>query len=502
MANEECVFLSRPGPDGARESDFEIRQCAVPPCGGGEVLVRARLFSCDPAMRTYMAGEAGTLSKQEGILYYQYAAAWRPGSPPAGSAVGEVIASRDKNFPVGALVEGQMPWRKVSSVKARRCGLRILDPSIPPEQHISVLGGTGMAAYLPVAHIGKPKKGEVAFVSAAAGATGSTAAQILRNLGCDVIGSAGSDEKVAMLTKLGVKAFNYKKEDTLAALQRLCPKGIDIFFDNVGGPTLEAALEAMRDFGRVIVCGAVSQYDTPAERRYGVRNLFHVTAKRITMQGFVTDQVSFTAAQFDEARTTLAGWLKEGRMAGEVTVRDGFAQLPASLLGLLQGRNTGKMLVRVAPWQVDVPQPTPPASEYLMSMELDLTPPITTLSKNVNGRALCGITGGNFFGPRLRGDVVGIGGDWAQLRDNGTTAIDVRCTLRTHDGAHILVTYGGRGDATGADKRITTQPLFETSDERYLWLNSVVAIGVGRGVTWGTGGKASYDVFRVALPKL
>merc|ERR1712070_1209295 len=124
------------------------------------------------------------------------------------------------------------------------------------------------------------------------------------------------------------------------------------------------------------------------------------------------------------------------------------------------------------------------------------------MGKNMNGKGLVGITGGSFSGPRIRGEVLPIGGDWAQLNDNGTTSVDVRATLRTHDGALILMTYGGRGDATGADKRITTQPLFETSDERYMWLNSVVAIGVGRGVTWATAGKANYDIFQVMLPKL
>lgn len=500
MSNRECIFLRRPSPEGAKESDFEMRDCEMPSCGPGEVLVQLRLISCDPAMRTYMAGDANNLSKQEGIRYYQYASAWQPGRPPAGSCVAEVIASRDSKWPEGALVEGQLPWRKVSSVKGR--GLRLLDKAIPGEQHISVLGGTGMAAYLPIKHIGRPKAGEVAFVSAAAGATGSTAAQVLRNFGCEVIGSAGSDEKVEMLTRMGITAFNYNKERTLDALRRLCPKGLDIFFDNVGGETLEAAIEVMKDFGRIIVCGAISQYDKPAEERYGIRNLFHVTAKRITMQGFVTDPVSFTREQFDEGRSTLGQWLKEGRILCESTIVDGFDRLPSALLGLLQGKNTGKMMVRAQQEALEVPIPLPPSCEYLFSIDMTLTSPVTTLSEHTNGKALCGITGGRFAGPKLRGEVLGIGGDWAKLNDNGTTHVDVRATLRTDDGANILMFYSGRGDATGADKRIVSQPLFETSAARYMWLNSVVAIGVGRGVTWDTAGKANYDVFRVVLPKL
>lgn len=503
MTNQECIFLRRPGADGAKESDFEIRNCDTPPCGPSEVLVQATHFSCDPAMRTYMSGgESGSsLSKQKNILYYNvYASAWQPGKPPVGSAVAEVIASRDTKYPVGSLVEGQLPWRKISAVKGR--GLRILDKAISSEQHISVLGGTGMAAYLPIVHIGNPKKGETAFVSAAAGATGSTATQILRNLGCNVVGSAGSDEKVEMLTKLGVTAFNYNKETTLEGLNRLCPDGVDIFFDNVGGPTLEAGLEVMKDFGRIICCGAVSQYDLPVEKRYGIRNLFHITAKRLTMRGFVTDPVSFTPEQFDEGRATLGGWLKEGKMAAECTLRDGFETLPSSLLGLLSGNNTGKMLVRVQTQDnVAVPPPGLPVCEFMFSLDLVLTSAISMLSGSPNGTALVGITGGSFKGPVLSGEVLPIGGDWAQIRDNGTTAVNVRATLKTHDGAHIIMTYGGRGSTSG-DKRIVSQPLFECLEPKYAWLNSVVAIGVGRGTTWATGGKASYDVFRVVLPKL
>lgn len=505
MANQECIFVSRPGPDGAKPSDFKVQDCDVPACGVSEVLVQARLFSCDPAMRTYMTVGTDQISKQEGILYYNtYAASWQPGKPPAGSVVGDVIASRDSSIPVGALVEGQLPWRKISSVKGR--GLRMLDKAISAEDHISVLGGTGMAAYLPIVHIGNAKAGEVAFVSAAAGATGSSAVQILRNLGCTVVGSAGSDEKVEMLSNLGISAFNYNKENTIDALQRLCPKGVDIFFDNVGGATLEAALEVMRDFGRVINCGAVSQYDLPVEKRYGIRNLFHITAKRLTLRGFVTDPVSFTPENFDEARKTMGGWLKEGKLKGECTVRDGFEHLPSSLLGLLKGQNTGKMLVRVAPQDAPVvPLPQMPVVEFLFSLDLVLTSVISTISKGSNGRGLVGITGGSFTGPKLKGTVLPVGGDWATIVDNGTTKVDVRATLQTHDGAYILMFYGGRGDATG-DKRIVSQPLFETIDERYMWMNRVVAIGVGRGTTWGKygdgGGKASYDVFRVVLPKL
>ena len=248
-------------------------------------------------------------------------------------------------FATGDLIQTAAPWRRYNAVSSRMA--RKLDSAVPTEAYLGTLGGTGNAGYLPVVHIGKPKQGEVAFVSGAAGATGLVAAQSLKLLGCSlVVGSAGSDDKVALLESLGIRAFNYKTEDTLAALQRLCPEGVDIYFDNVGGPTLESALEVMKDFGRVIACGQISQYDLPPEERYGVRNLFHVVAKRLTFQGYVTDPRSFTPEQFAEAASSLSKWLASGELVDQSTVVDGFDQIPTAILGLFSGTNTGKMLVR------------------------------------------------------------------------------------------------------------------------------------------------------------
>ena len=186
----------------------------------------------------------------------------------------------------------------------------------------------------------------LATLSGAVGATGFCAVQILKNLGLEVIGCAGNNDKVKLLESMGVKAFNYKTEKPLDALLRLCPNGLDIYFDNVGGEILEAALEVMNDFGRVIACGSISGYDQPMEKMYGVRNLFHVVAKRITFQGFVTDLKSFTQKQFTDAATQLAQWLKSGQLKDTFTVVDGFERTPEALMGLFSGRNTGKMMVR------------------------------------------------------------------------------------------------------------------------------------------------------------
>ncbi len=271
---------------------------------------------------------------------------WPVGSTPTWSMVAVVMDPNGcADFRTGDLVHTVAPWRRQNAISSR--AVRKLDAAVPPEAYLGTLGGTGNAGYLPVVHIGQPKHGEVAFVSASAGATGLVAAQTLKLLGCSlVVGSAGSNDKVALLESLGIRAFNYKTEDTLAALQRLCPEGVDIYFDNVGGPTLESALEVMNDFGRIIACGQISQYDVPPERRYGVRNLFHVVAKRLTFRGYVTDPRSFTPEQFAEANSTLGSWLSSGELVDHSTVIDGFDSIPTAILGLFSGVNTGKMLVR------------------------------------------------------------------------------------------------------------------------------------------------------------
>ena len=348
MDNQEWVFLSRPAASGMALTDWELRDCAMPNLKDGEMLLASHMLSVDPTMRNAMAGPgAVALTEQTDVGYYDMMD-WAVGSTPTWSMVAVVVDPNGaEGFAVGDKVNTGAPWRKYNALDARMC--RKLDPAVPTEAYLGTLGGTGNAGYLPVVHIGQPKEGEIAFVSGAAGATGLVACQSLKLLGCStVVGSAGSDDKVALLESLGIVAFNYKTEDTLDALSRLCPTGVDIYFDNVGGPTLEAALEVMNDFGRVIACGQISQYDLPPEEKYGVRNLFHVVAKRLTFQGYVTDPRSFTPEQFGDAAQTLSGWLASGELKDQSTIMEGFDQIPNAILGLFSGANTGKMIVRAA----------------------------------------------------------------------------------------------------------------------------------------------------------
>jgi NADPH-dependent curcumin reductase CurA len=302
--NKEWIFVQRPV-DAMSLSNFDLRECAMPAPKDGELLIQTHLMSIDPTMRNAMAGPSTVAAaEQKGVVYYDimvrhfttfltwlictfsawltFTQNWKLGEVISWTGVGIVVESKAEGFKAGDLVSCSAPWRIYNTLKAKT--VQRLDSSIPPESHLGMLGGTGLAAYLPIKAFGRAKEGETAFVSGCAGATGSCAAQILLQLGLTVIGSAGTQEKVEMLTSLGVKAFNYKKESTLQALQRLAPEGIDIYFDNVGGETLEDALEVMNDLGRIIACGSISQYDTKPGSKYGIKNLFHIVAKRITFQ--------------------------------------------------------------------------------------------------------------------------------------------------------------------------------------------------------------------------
>ncbi|CAJ1449201.1 unnamed protein product, partial [Effrenium voratum] len=212
-----------------------------------------------------------------------------------------------------------------------------------------------------VKFVARPKAGDVAYVSGAAGATGLVACHTFKNLGCRVIGSAGTKEpgtgrtdgagrakrgeKVEMLQAQGFEAFNYKEEPVLAALKRIAPDGLNVCFDNVGGETLEAMLDMLNDGGSVALCGAISQYDLRPEARSGVRNLFQAVAKKLRIEGFLLFQ--FTPEELQDCRDTMLSWMKEGKISDCCTFVDGFENLPDGILGLFQGTNTGKMLVRV-----------------------------------------------------------------------------------------------------------------------------------------------------------
>jgi len=323
-------------PDGwVVPENFEMREISLPALGAGDVLVRTIYISLDPYMRGRMDAAK------------TYAANFEVGAPLQARAVGEVAASENPDFPVGGLVFGLLDWADYTAV-ADAAGLRSVDPDLAPlPHHLGVLGMPSMTAWVGLREIGQPKPGETLVVSAASGAVGQVAAQLGRIIGCRVVGTAGTDAKVDyLLDELQLDAaFNHHSEqDFLAALQRSCPDGIDVYFDNVGGAMLEAALDAANPFARFVQCGSISQYNLVGDERYGVRNLTHITRKRIHMQGFI---VSDHSARMGEFLSEVAGWLASGEMTYRIDVTDGLENAPAAFIGMLKGDNFGKQVVRI-----------------------------------------------------------------------------------------------------------------------------------------------------------
>ena len=323
----EVVLAARP--DGLpRESDFALRDVSTPEPGEGQVLVRNVFVSVDPYMRSRMSG------------IRTYVDPYEVGGPIEGAAVGRVLVSRHEGLGEGDWVLSTLGWREQGVVDGDR--VRRLDPDVaPPSTALGVLGMPGLTAWVGLVDIGGVQAGETIYVSGAAGAVGSVAAQIAKLKGLEVIGSAGSAEKVAWLASLGITAFDYRETVVRDALAG----GIDVCFDNVGGAQLEAAIFALRPFGRVIACGAISRYnDERAEP--GPRNLPLVVTKRLLLQGFIiTDHFD----RFPAFLAEVGPWVRDGSLRYRETIVDGIESLPSAFAGLFRGANIGKMLVRVGP---------------------------------------------------------------------------------------------------------------------------------------------------------
>lgn len=329
--NRQILVTALPE-DRLEERHFELHEGERPDPAEGEVLTRTLFLSLDPANRAWMQGAT-------------YRAPVTAGDVMAGFTLAEVVRSKDPRFAPGMIVECENGWQEYACHTGEH--LTPVTPRAALSHHLSVLGITGLTAYFGLLDVGRPAPGETVVVSAAAGATGSVAGQIARIAGCRVVGLAGSDEKCAWLTEeLGFDAaINYKTERLSAALKEHCPKGIDVFFDNTGGPILEAGLFRMNLGGRVVCCGVVSQYDTgnPAPGPRGVPGL--IVTKRLRMEGFIVmDHFAKRALATDR----LASWLESGALIAREDILEGLEQAPRGLIGLLNGENLGKRMVRVA----------------------------------------------------------------------------------------------------------------------------------------------------------
>ena len=248
-------------------------------------------------------------------------------------------------FPKGSYVSGILDWKIYQTSNGK--GLNIIDPvAAPLSTHLGILGMTGLTAYLGLTEIGKPVEGETLFVSGAAGAVGSAVGQIGKIMGCKVVGTAGTDEKtVLMKSSFGYEtAINYNTTENLkTSIQEACPGGIDIYFDNVGGPISDEVMTNMNRYGRIVVCGAISLYNS-TEVETGPRVQPFLITKSLLMQGFI---VSNYVDKFPVAIKQLGTWLKDGKLIYSETIMEGFEKIPEAFIGLFEGKNEGKMLVKV-----------------------------------------------------------------------------------------------------------------------------------------------------------
>lgn len=318
-------------------ADFAVEERPLPGLGEGQLLVRNLYMSVDPSMR-------GRLESTE----KHYTHNFTPGSPLDGRALGVVEESRCSSVPAGAFVRHQLGWRERAVLDgADTDGADRIDPRLAPlPTWLGLLGQTGFTAYVGLTRIAELRPGDTVFVSAAAGAVGTAAGQFARLLGADrVIGTAGGPDKCALLVKeFGYDAAaDYRTEPVREALARLAPDGLDVYFDNVGGEQLAAALHALRPGGRIALCGMMSQFG--GERRpVDINQLIQAVLKRLTLRGFIVRDHDDLRPEFEQR---VASWLAEGRITARETVVDGLENAAGALLSLLDGGNVGKMLVRL-----------------------------------------------------------------------------------------------------------------------------------------------------------
>ena len=331
ITSREIRLKSRPV--GLPTADnFELAKVELPAPGAGEVQVKNLWMTVDPYMR-------GRMMDRE-----SYVPPFQVGEAMQGGAVGEVVASNAEGLRPGDLVSSMLGWREAFNAPAG--ALQKLDThGLPPQTFLGVAGMPGLTAYVGLTKIAALKPGDVVFVSAAAGAVGSVVCQIAKLKGHTVIGSAGGADKVAFLKEIGVdQVIDYKAEkDLTAALRRAAPKGIDVYFENVGGEHLEAALTVANPFARFALCGMIAQYNA-TEPPKGPSNIIMAVGKSLRLEGFIVSNHFDMAPQYLKA---LAGWIQSGQFKWKETVETGIENAPKAFLKLFSGENMGKMLVKL-----------------------------------------------------------------------------------------------------------------------------------------------------------
>ncbi|MGQ0674968.1 MAG: NADP-dependent oxidoreductase [Rhodospirillales bacterium] len=335
MAEAKRIVLAQRPQGMPKPADFRVETVAMPRAGGGEALVRVIYLSIDPYMRGRIAQATS------------YAKGVDPGDVMVGGCVGEVVESNATGLKPGDFVEGPLGWRSHAAAPAH--ALRKLDPADAPiSTALGVLGMPGMTAYFALTDVCQPKPGDTVVISAASGAVGQVAGQIAKIAGCRVVGIAGGEKKCAFVRELGFDAaIDYKAtKDLGAALKQACPSGVDVNFENVGGEIHDAIMQHINLNARVVVVGTISNYNALDKPDAGPRQLRRLLVNRATMRGFLVWDYNH---RNPEARARIGRWIKEGRIKYREDIAEGLERAPEALIGVLEDRNFGKMLVRVSP---------------------------------------------------------------------------------------------------------------------------------------------------------
>jgi NADPH:quinone reductase len=332
MKSKILIFEKRPAGMPGKDS-FRQEEITVPPPGEGEIMLKTLYVSVDPYLRGRM---------REGK---SYTAGFNPGEPMHSGCIAEVIESRNPGYEKGEFVNGMLTWAEYQVSDGN--GLQKVDPDVAPlSSYLGILGMPGLTAYLGLMEIGRPQKGETIVVSGAAGAVGLVAGQIGKILGCRVVGIAGSDEKTDMLkTEFGFDdAINYKTTSNMRrAIADACPSGVDIYFDNVGGTISDGVIMNIHKFARIIICGAISLYNE-TRMPQGPRLQSVLLVNSALMKGFLVNDYS---EKFPQALGQLTHWLLEGKLKNKETIAEGFDNIPQAFIGLFEGINKGKMVVKL-----------------------------------------------------------------------------------------------------------------------------------------------------------
>jgi NADPH-dependent curcumin reductase CurA len=334
--NKQIVLAARP--EGTvKITDFALHEADLPPLEPGQYLIRNQYLSMDAGFRKWMNEGAGD----------NYLTAMEVGDPVQSMILGHVVESRNPDFPEGTVVMGRTSWECFSIAGSDDFVTRLdHDGSLPLHEYISTLGPTGMTAYFGLFDVGQPKAGEEVLVSAAGGAVGSIVGQLAKIAGCRTVGMTSSDEKCRwLIDTLGYDAaINYKAPQGLAAqIERELPNGLDIFFDNVGGSVLDAAMQHMKEYARLVLCGAISQYDDMDERA-AVYNMWELIPKRAMAKGYLfTDYVE----EYPAAIAELSSWVRQGKLKTVINTYDGIEQAPKAFCDMMTGVNRGKNIVEL-----------------------------------------------------------------------------------------------------------------------------------------------------------